>query len=513
MTAVAPRPTAAPTSGPASATVARGWVFWAVLVAIAVAALGMRLYKLDAPSFWEDEIFTVKWSKWVAKGGFENRPLAYLANVAGLAAAGVDVPNLSWTSPETWQAAGVSEWNVRIPSPIIACVTILALGAASRLIMRPRAALILAGLITFSTWHLWMSQVGRFYVQQFLFYNLALVVYYAAAEQRGPRAWIGLALAALLSLAATLTQLTSMLIAAIFVADYLVTLALRRPAFGLHARYAAVIAGIGTIGLALVIWRLYQTYNPANFTGSPQPPKVFVLGYVLMIGVPVVVAAGAGAWMLWRTRPRLAVYLLISGIVPVLLFLVLGQVGYDVHVRYTFVALFASLALGAIALDDLVEAVEPRLGRLVAWAPVAIVFAGLLFNAYVYYGPAHGYRARWREAFAYVQAQRHPGQAVAGDYVARLLARYYLTESEIAEIPTQPKAADLTKLTEPTWIVFRATEPAAGVRSGVLDRHADLRAYFNLQNVQPFHAVHVYFYDPAKPPAAEPAKAPAADGR
>ena len=192
---------------------------------------------------------------------------------------------------------------------------------------------------------------------------------------------------------------------------------------------------------------------------------------------------------------------------------VLGWVGYDVHVRYTFVALFAWLALAALALDELVEAIEPRLGRALAWAPLAVLVAGLLFNAYVYFGPGSGYRARWRDALAYVEAHRQPGQAVAGDYVARLLTRYYLREADVAEIPTRLKAEDLAKLTQPTWIVFRATEPAAGARSEILDRHADLRAYFNVQNVQPFHAVHVYFYDPASAAAMAAPKAGGTNGR
>ena len=42
-------------------------------------------------------------------------------------------------------------------------------------------------LLALSPWHLWMSQVSRFYMQLFLLYNLALLLYYQATME-GSRA-------------------------------------------------------------------------------------------------------------------------------------------------------------------------------------------------------------------------------------------------------------------------------------------------------------------------------------
>lgn len=486
---------ATPEASPSWTALRSPALFWGVLALVSLLALATRFYKLAEPSFWEDELFTVKWSQRLTDGKFGNRWLAYIPSAAGMMAAGVDLPEVEDDHTWTWRAAGINEWNARSSTALIGFLSIPLLAIASRRILSPRAVILLAILLTLSTWHLWMSQVARFYMQQFLFYNLALVVYYDASERKRIP---GLVAAAVLLVLAYMSQLTSVLLLGVVAADYAISLLRRQPVFRLPPIVLVGLAILGAVGAAGLVWWFWGTYNPNKFTGSPQPPKVFTLGYLLMVGLPTVAAAALAWWWLLPRQPRLAIYLGLSIVVPPAVFLVLGALGFDVHVRYTFVALYAWMALAAIGLDAAFDFVESRAGWVLASAPAAMLMSSLLFNDYVYFTTGEGYRPRWREAFAYVERHRRPGEAVWGDFVAALQGRYYLGEENVQWFSKTPTVEELRAMSGPAWIVFRATEPAAGRRSGELDEVADLRAYFNTQNVQPFHSLHVYYLDPAK---------------
>ena len=83
----------------------------------------------------------------------------------------------------TWRAAGINEWNLRAPIALLGGVTILILGLLAHRTFGSRTTLLLCLLMALSPWHLWMSQVGRFYMQLFLLYNVGLLLYYQATEE------------------------------------------------------------------------------------------------------------------------------------------------------------------------------------------------------------------------------------------------------------------------------------------------------------------------------------------
>ena len=149
------------------------------LLAIVAGALLLRLHNLDQWGLWDDELFTVRHA--IELADFVNpRALAWLPHRIGFELAGVDVANLDPEEIWTWRAAGLTEWTMRAPVALLGALTILVLCFVGHRSLGARPTLWLCLLLALSPWHLWMSQVCRFYMQLFLLYNLALLLYYQA---------------------------------------------------------------------------------------------------------------------------------------------------------------------------------------------------------------------------------------------------------------------------------------------------------------------------------------------
>ena len=115
-----------------------------------------------------------------------------------------------------------------------------------------------------------------------------------------------------------------------------------------------------------------------------------------MVGVPMVAMAALGVWAPSRRRhERLAILLVASALLPLAIFAVFNTLGKDAHTRYTFVALFAWLALPAVGIELMVE--EP-VGCAGAPRPLGCPSASLLSTYavadYMYMTGGAGYRGR-----------------------------------------------------------------------------------------------------------------------
>ncbi|MEO0610932.1 MAG: glycosyltransferase family 39 protein, partial [Planctomycetota bacterium] len=155
--------------------------FWLLLLAMTVVGLIMRLLLIDRPSFWIDELYTVMHTTRFGEGNL-TKQFGYIPTLVSLSLAGA-LPERSLSeSPELWSSLGVTHTLVRLPSAIIGTVTILLLGWISRGVVGARTALWFAAFLAVAVWHLHMSQTGRFYVQQLLFYNLGFLLYFRATS-------------------------------------------------------------------------------------------------------------------------------------------------------------------------------------------------------------------------------------------------------------------------------------------------------------------------------------------
>lgn len=465
-----------------------------MVLVIAVGALLLRFHNIDQWGMWIDELYSVKHAAEFARGaGFTTRTLAHLPTMVALELSGVDLSSVDPEDWSTWRAAGIAEWNMRAHVAMLGALSILLLGLMGRHDLGDRTALLLCLLLALSPWHLWMSQVTRFYVQLFLLYNLGLLFYYQATETG--QLWRA-AVAMVCMLLAFYTSPIALVILGVIGLD-IVTSWLRRRPTGMRISFWA----IGAAGVTVCLVSIFNRFegNPdyySGFTGTPQPVSVMVMGIVYMVGVPTVVMAALGFWSLLRAgRERLGILLVAGVLMPPLAFVVFGALGKDIHLRYNFIGLFAWLALAAAGIELVVAAVLIRSGRMAALLPAMAFLSVYVVADYVYMTGGAGYRGQWGQAFAYVREHRDPGELVGGDHVGRQLARYYLEEPDVLLLPRSFSSSDMRELIPgPAWIVIRAYEPSVGDRSRDIDAAGQLRAYFANRIFQPNHTINVYYY-------------------
>ena len=221
------------------------------------------------------------------------------------------------------------------------------------------------------------------------------------------------------------------------------------------------------------------------------------MGMVYLIGVPMVVMAALGFWALFQRNERFAILLAAAAVVPLAVFIGFNLLGKDTHVRYTFVALFAWLALAAIGIEVTVAALRSRWGNVVSALPGLALLATFALADYIYMTGGAGYRPLWREAMAYVEAHRRPGELVGGDWAAHRVVQYYLGEPDAVLLPHGFSDEDMRELVpRPAWILLQAYHPSSGDRTEQLSAAGALQAYFTNRVAQPNHTINVYYYAP-----------------
>jgi hypothetical protein len=182
---------------------------WAVLAL----ALLLRLYKLDAP-LWFDEIATLinyvraPFGRLIADYSSFNNHLFY-----------------SLQAKLSVMVFGESAWAMRLPAVLFGVGSIWLTWRLARLYSTPSVALLAAALLTLSYHHIWFSQNARGYTE-LMFWSLAALATFEANRQSGDwRRWI---LFAVCLAGAMYTHLTAAFYIAALGLTWLLTLAARR---------------------------------------------------------------------------------------------------------------------------------------------------------------------------------------------------------------------------------------------------------------------------------------------
>ncbi len=217
-----------------------------------------------------------------------------------------------------------------------------------------------------------------------------------------------------------------------------------------------------------------------------------------MVGPAVTIFSVMAGWTLMRSDRRLAIYLSLAAGVPILAMACISLGSYT-GLRYSFVSLYAWLALCAIGAVELYRLIRPRMGAIIAMAPLALIMIAMMLTNLGYFSTGTGFHPRWREAIAYVAEHRQATDLVA---VYPLMGRYYLETQDVRFLPETPEELDSFGRT--TWLITRAKQPIEGRSQQWLDQVADLRAYFEQRIVQPSTTLHVYRYTPTVEVTTDP---------
>jgi hypothetical protein len=470
-----------------------------IVLGITASALLLRFHNLEEWGLWVDELFSVQHAAELAAGRINSRFFAYLPTVIALELSGVDMLSVDPRGIWTWRAAGITEWNMRAHVALLGAISILMLGLLGVRTFGTRASVLLCLLMALSPWHLWMSQSSRFYVQLFLLYNLALLLYYQAMEGRAVRR--ALVAMGCMWLACCTTPIALMIVT-IFGVD-VGTNWLRSPNLRMHPSFWAVgAASLAACVAAILVLLTGGIHRYFTFAGTPQPIAVMTMGTAYLVGTSMVVMAAFGFWaMLHSERRRLAILLLTSALLPLVIFAAFKLAGKDAHLRYLFVTLFPWLALAVVGIERIATTMQERWGAVASWLPAVALLSEFVVSDYVYMTGGAGYRGQWRQAMAYLEEHRRPGELVAGDLVGQKMAMYYLEESDAVLLPREgvSQSAMRELVPGPAWIVISVYEPSAGDRTRSFEAAGQLRAYFANRIAEPNHTINVYYYTPPAP--------------
>ncbi len=149
----------------------RDWVYISCLVAITLAALALRLYRLGYESIWTDEAFTYHRSM---KGFFD-----ICASVADSRS-----PPLYFLVTHFFLKFGSSETYLRAPALLFGVLGVPAMYFLGRELWDKRSGLIAACLLTVSVFHIHYSQEARQYSLFFLLTVLSTLVFLKLLEGR-----------------------------------------------------------------------------------------------------------------------------------------------------------------------------------------------------------------------------------------------------------------------------------------------------------------------------------------
>lgn len=471
----------------------RSFLLW--LLGATLLALILRVAFLGNASFWVDEIYSVMHAARLGEGNI-TKQFGFLPTYLVLKLTGALPGPEAAMDPSTWSLLGVSEWLVRLPSLIIGVATVPILGWLARPVVGSRASIIFMILIAVSTWHLHMSQTGRFYVQQMLFYNMAMLLYFYATTI-GSRGRLIASMACLFL--AVMSQPPAILLGVVLGLDWLFGVRskdsnrLTVPAMIAGGAAAAVCGGL----LAFDVTRNTENWAQFGKTTSQSAP-VILAGAVWYMNPAVVLASIAGFISLFQRSFRLSVYLLLAAIVPLLCMAVLAYTDNFVHVRYTFVILPAWLLLAAVGIDRASRASMGEYPIFLRWLAMGMVLIACLYQNIEYYTAGGGYQPAWRDAFAELKQIRKPGERIFGDFHAQLLGAYYLEENSIEIVARKTLTPRLDEMTEPCWIIDKVGT-SGGLNWPTLRDRADLISTHDRHIMQPYSSIKLFRYTPPAP--------------
>lgn len=375
---------------------------WGAFLGLALGLALLRFLRLGDWGLWVDEAHTLHDALAPEGMSLLKFPLGYLMTkgLIGLSGGAID------------------EWTLRLGPALLGALGIPLTYWAFRPCVGRRRAAVAALIVGVSSWHLYWSQSARAYTlaQDLALIGGGFVARGVLSGRRRPRLR-GLVFAAL----AAFAHPSAALLLPVWVFGPAL---LQRAGVRLPRKYAGrplliltlvglVLLGPWFTGVLIDYWNAKQGGSIKHFVLSTG----FYLTPLLALGVLL------GGLVAWKRREAfdslalLACLTVLGGAVAASLFVV-------VTAQYVFVALpwMAVLATAPMETGLL------RDRRLARWAFLALLLIPSAVDSTIYFGPRHGNRPRWGEAYAHVWAERGPEDLVVG--MAAPVGEYYLRPGE-----------------------------------------------------------------------------------
>jgi mannosyltransferase len=471
------------------------WAEYAVLGLLTVLAAALRVYKLGEWSYFIDELRS--WETTLASAGWEgsyinleNRRLFWFITRASL------------------DIFGVNAISLRLFPFIVGILTIPLLYFPIKKLFDRDVAFFTVLLMAISPWHIYMSQMARWYTFLIVLMFFALVSFYRFIESNEKRFLLFYVALFYLGYGLHLTAGFVPVIAALYVFFLLVMPSLQNDKTSPKRLWIILLAHIGSCLLLLPkllkFVESWRGYNDSMGTWGSD----FALKFVYNATPSVVFLALLGlALLLWRGDRR-GLFLSLYCLVPVVGLSVFLSFQMNVSARYLLFVLPAVSVAASCFFTYLRDQLQTNKYLLTAALIVVTILPSLQAN-YLYFTSEYGYRDRLKEAMHFIDKQ------IAGSdndqiFCAPTMFTPYDTEfycNAIVRVEnlavngrrlvasTSPDAVDLKRK---TWFITfgRLPDKPNGLWKWITT-NAQLRAEFQAHRGNQDLTTRVYFYPPA----------------
>jgi uncharacterized membrane protein len=398
-------------------SLSRAW-FIAGVFALLLVGAGTRFYRLAHWSYYGDEVFSLRDigdSRVTGEPTMLRKlnPLGYLP---------------IWLSHRLF---GESEFASRLPSALFGAVGPALLALISSLILRRRAALLVGLLVLISPWHLFWSQMTRYYTMAFLLGGAGCVLAYAALERNS---WKQAITAGFLLLACIGAHTTGgfLVVGLALYGLLLLCVPGQRPP-GLTWRNTLALAlpfllvALAATGTAAKLGRVFVNvgqrfgHDPSqqNYGGySPVMMMIRIMpSLFVFVGAPILLLPLAAIATQWRTQRRQALFWAAMIIGPLCCAFIYCFMHF-VERRYLFISMSMWIVAAGAGLDLLMSMGESR-GR---WRIAGYTVLLLVISFYVLDFASHykdGGRPNMRAALAEIDRHAAPGDLVVSNCMVK----------------------------------------------------------------------------------------------
>lgn len=286
---------------------------------------------------------------------------------------------LVWISQTVF---GSTEWAARLPAVVLGVLSIPAFYLMCRAIFNRRVATIGCVFIVLSEWHLYHSQMARFYSGVFLFGAVSYYLYYISLEKEN---YTYAVLSILSSVVAVSFHVTSIFVVASCGAHSIFLILTRNKKDSVLSRSVAKLyLSVCIVGAIVALPKFLSIAEGwgVSYGGLTASTLTTMLGIVENIGVPVSVAAFLGLLYLYFVDHEKSYMLLILTTIPVLSVLAFAVFLPPARPRYLFYSLPLVFALSAFFCVSAGKEIERFMGSGVGVAAVIASVMAVSFLSY-----------------------------------------------------------------------------------------------------------------------------------
>lgn len=457
-------------------------IFMAVL-AVTLIAAALRMYRLGEWSFWVDEMFTlvdIAGDSQLGRYHGMTYPLSYI--LIGL----------------SLNHFGINEWSARLVPALVGIATPAMVYLLARKSFGELPSIIAASIIAISPWHLYWSQMSRFYTMTLFFSAASMLTLYKGMEEnrKGYVAAAGI----LMALAAASHYSAFLIFGGIAVYIGMIYLLRWQKPAGINLINAIIFLApfiAGGIFVGERAYSLLSNYLAGHPTGThiTNPIKaagymVFSIGYRLEFVIAALMVIGAVMGLAKKDRGAL---ILSSVVAAPALFLVIAGIMSHAENRYAFVILPAAALLAGNALAAVIRIIREK-NRLLAYAiPVIIALPLLQHSAGYFSSVSNGERWNYKAAADYLRSHAKSGDKVYSSMWMPL--SYYLKDTNLVvqDLDVGKDTADLPG--SRAWLVMEdATrgESVSKLLAEWLDKECSLKSHFSASSPVADYGLSVY---------------------